>query len=250
MRREGNIGVAPRDLYIFIIMGLIGVTLLEVLTMYSIHYTTLANASLLSVAPWPIFAALFAPLFVKEKLTLRVVVGGTLALIGVVFIISGGEQSLDFNSKYMMGNFLALSVSAMGAIYNLLIVRLMKKYSVLRVTTWAILFGTLFMFPLTWGQWSQIQWSDVPLMAWGSVVYNFVMCTIVAFIVWNLCMKYVGATKANFYRYLTPATATVAGALFFNESIALLQIVGAIIIVIGLIWISRDKLSASGTEQT
>lgn len=95
---EGSVKVDKRDLIKLAIIGLFGVTVLEILVMYSIKYTTLANASLLNVAPWPIFAALFAPLFTKEMMTKRLAIGGIVAFVGVVLIIVGGEEGFDFSS--------------------------------------------------------------------------------------------------------------------------------------------------------
>ncbi|MGO4373170.1 EamA family transporter [Paenibacillus sp. MCAF20] len=57
---EGSVGVPWRLVPKLMLIGLLGITLLEITVMYSIKYTTLANASLLNVAPWPIFVALFA----------------------------------------------------------------------------------------------------------------------------------------------------------------------------------------------
>lgn len=91
---EGSVKVEKRDLLKLAIIGLIGVTALEIMVMYSIKYTTLANASLLNVAPWPIFAALFAPLFTRERITVRVAIGGFIALVGVTLIILGGKRWL------------------------------------------------------------------------------------------------------------------------------------------------------------
>ncbi|ADU31107.1 protein of unknown function DUF6 transmembrane [Evansella cellulosilytica DSM 2522] len=246
---EGSIKVEKRDLLKLVIIGFFGVTILELLVMYSIKYTTLANASLLNVAPWPIFAALFAPLFTKEVMTKRIVLGGAIALIGVTLIIGGGSDNLDLSGQYMLGNLLALAVSLIGALFNLACMPLMKKYSPLRVSTWYILFGSLFLIPFTLGGWSDIHWSTLTLPVVGAILYNVILCTVVAFLVWNASMNRVGATKANFYRYVVPAAAAVAGALFFNEPIMIGQIIGAIIIMSGLVIIGAEKkqLEKEGT---
>ncbi|MCT2537891.1 DMT family transporter [Aquibacillus koreensis] len=238
---EGSVSVARKDMWSLAIIGLFGVTVLELLVMYSIKFTTLANASLLNVAPWPIFAALFAPLFTKEKMTARVMTGGFVALVGVTLIILGGQDGFDLGSEYMLGNLLALSISLIGALFNLACMPLMNKYSPMRVTTWYILFGTMFLLPFTLSGWTRIEWDGVSAITWGAVAYNVFLCTIAAFVIWNLSMKHVGAAKANFYRYFVPASAAAAGVLFFNESIAIAQIIGGIVIILGLAWIASER---------
>ncbi|MBU9712598.1 DMT family transporter [Bacillus tamaricis] len=241
---EGNIMVEKKDFLKLAVIGIFGVTILEIAVMYSIKFTTLANASLLNVAPWPIFAALFAPLFTKELLTRKVVAGGAIALVGVTLIILGGGEGIDLSSQYMLGNMLALSISLIGALFNLACMPMMKKYSPLKVTTWYILFGTILLFPFTFGGWSDVNWSNLTMPVYGAIVYNVILCTIVAFVLWNLAMSKVGATKSNFFRYVVPAAAAVTGALFFGEPIMLAQILGAAIIMSGLMIIGSERKAA------
>jgi drug/metabolite transporter (DMT)-like permease len=239
--REGSVGIPWKVVLQLALIGLIGVTGLEIAVMYSIKYTTLANASLLNVAPWPIFAALFAPLFVKEKFTRRLGVGGIAAIAGVTFIILGGEEGLNLSSDHMIGNLLAFGISIIGALYNLSCMPLMKQYSSLRVSTWFIFFGSLFMFPFTLGSWSKVDWGGLGVSHYSAIVYNVLLCTVFAFVVWNASMFKIGAARANFFRYVVPAAAVVVGLIFFDESITLSQIVGAVCMAAGLAWISTEK---------
>lgn len=239
--REGNVGVPWKVALKLAVIGLVGVTVLEIAVMYSIKFTTLANASLLNVAPWPIFAALFAPLFVKERFSRRMAIGGTAAAVGVTFIILGGGEGLDLSAEHMIGNLLALAVSIIGALFNLACMPLMKQYSALRVSTWYILFGSLFMIPFTFGSWEKVNWSELEFGHYSAIIYNVLICTVFAFVVWNSCMYKIGAARANFFRYVVPAAAVVVGVIFFDEGITLWQVVGAVFMAMGLIWISTER---------
>lgn len=239
--REGSVGVPFKTAMQLMAIGLFGVTGLEVAVMYSIKYTTLANASLLNVAPWPIFAALFAPLFFREAISGRLIVGGIAAIFGVSLVIIGGGAGIDLSSRNMLGNALAFAVSIVGALFNLACMPLMKRYSALRVSAWFILFGTLFMFPLTLGSWGKVDWAGLTAANGFAVGYNVILCTVVAFIVWNSCMFKIGAARSNFFRYVVPAAAVAAGYLLFDEQITLWQIAGALSMAAGLIWISLEK---------
>lgn len=238
---EGSVAIPWRIVPRLALIGLIGITLLEITVMYSIKYTTLANASLLNVAPWPIFAALFAPLFMKETITMRLIVGGGISIVGVCLVILGGDEGFSLSSENMLGNAMAFGVSIIGPLFNLSSMSLMKKYSALRVSTWTIAFGSLFMLPLTFGSWGQTNWSALNAGHYLSIGYNVLICTVLAFVLWNACMFKVGATRSNFFRYAVPAAAVVAGYLMFDEKIALLQMCGAGCMAAGLIWISIER---------
>ncbi|MDF2722246.1 MAG: rane protein [Paenibacillus sp.] len=238
---EGSIGVSLKAAFQLMVLGLIGITVLEITVMYSIKFTTLANSSLLNVAPWPIFAALFSPLFMRESVSRRLVVGGIAAMIGVSMVIIGGSGGLDFSSKNMLGNILALSVSILGALYNLACMPLMKQYSALRVSAWTILFGSLFLLPLTLSSWGNVHWSAMSLSAGLSLGYNVIICTVVGFIVWNFSMFRIGATRSNFFRYVVPVAAVTAGYFMFGETITAWQVAGGLCMAAGLIWISMEK---------
>lgn len=239
--KEGSVGVPLKTALQLMAIGLVGVTCLEIAVMYSIKYTTLANASLLNVAPWPIFAALFAPLFYREAISARLVAGGVAAMIGVSMVIVGGSDGLDFSSRHMLGNALAFAVSLLGALFNLACMPLMRQFSALRVSAWFILFGSLFMFPFTIGSWSKVDWTGLTAASGLAIAYNVILCTVVAFIVWNSCMFRIGATRANFFRYVVPAAAVAVGYLLFDERITLWQVVGALCMAAGLVWISSEK---------
>lgn len=238
---EGNVRITVRDAIKLMGIGLIGVTILETAVLYSIKYTTLSNSSFLTVAPWPVFTALISPLFTKEKITPRLVVGGAFALAGVCFVVLGGAGGTSLQSKYLFGDLLALGVSILGAVFNLSCIPMMHRYSPLRVSSWYMLFGTLFMFPFTWYSWSKVAWMSLPFVSWFAVGYNVLFCTLLAFAVWNASMKTVGATRSNFFRYATPVVATLAGYLFFRETITGVQLGGGLLIFLGLISISLDK---------
>jgi drug/metabolite transporter (DMT)-like permease len=243
--KEGSIAVSLKDAVILLLLGLVGVTLLEMIVMYSIQHTTLANASLLNVAPWPIFVALFSPFFIKERITSRTIVGGAMALIGVVMVILGGNEVLHLSQDHLMGSLAALLVSIIGALMNLSLMGLMKKYSPLRVTSWMILFGVLFLFPFTWGSWGKVSWETLGAIDGYMIGYNVVFCTIIAYNLWNVGMHHVGATTSNFFRYVVPVAAVIAGYVMFDEKLALWQMIGAVCMFLGLIWITLEKKSVA-----
>jgi drug/metabolite transporter (DMT)-like permease len=153
----------------------------------------------------------------------------------------GGGEGFSLSSSNMIGNLMAFAVSIIGPLFNLASMSLMKQYSALRVSTWTIAFGALFMLPLTLGGWRQTEWTALGATEYLSIGYNVLICTVVAFVMWNACMYKVGATRSNFFRYAVPAAAVAAGYIMFDERIAWLQLCGAGCMAAGLIWITIER---------
>ena len=51
----------------------------------------------------------------------------------------------------------------------------------------------------------------------------------------------IGAARANFFRYVVPASAVAAGYLFFDESVGGWQLIGTAFMAAGLVWISLER---------
>ncbi|MCL6458307.1 MAG: DMT family transporter [Gorillibacterium sp.] len=247
--KEKSVGLPIGVLLKLMVIGFFGITMLEIMVLYSIQYTTLANASLLNVAPWPIFTALFAPFITKEKVTARLLTGGAIAMIGVYLIISGGA-GFEWSSRHMTGNLIALGASLIGALYNLVCMPLMKTYSSLRISTWYIFFGSLFMFPLTLSSWGKVAWASLGTTDYLVLGYNIILSTVVAFVVWNACMYRVGTTRSNFFRYTVSAFAVLMGYMFFKESVNIWQVVGAAFMAGGLVWITLERSPSTVVSNT
>ena len=88
------------------LLGIVGVTGMETLLILAVQWTSMSNLSLLNVAPWPIFSALLAPLFVRDFITRRMIVGGFLAFAGVCCVLISGGSKIDFSESQMWGNWL------------------------------------------------------------------------------------------------------------------------------------------------
>lgn len=240
-RREGGTGLPVRDWGMAALTGGIAVTALELCTIYSISYTSLANASLLTVTAWPIFTAIFSVWLTKEKITSALAGGGTLALIGVILVIAGGGQGLELKDGYMLGNLLALAGGLTGAIGSVLCVRLASRHSMLRITSWYSLFGLALLVPIAVVFSEDPQWGGMGARAWSAVLYNAIPCTVLAIPYWNYAMLKVGATRASFFRYLTPCAAAAAGLWFFAEELAPVQLAGSAALLAGLTWIVTER---------
>ncbi len=87
----------------------------------SLELTGIASSVIL-VTTTPIWVALFSPIILKEKITKSVMIGLTIAMIGILVLFLGPSGGLKFNSfdlSTIAGNFLALVGAWMAAAYTM-----------------------------------------------------------------------------------------------------------------------------------
>jgi len=87
----------------------------------SLEMTGIASSVIL-VTTTPIWVALFSPLILKEKITKSVMLGLTIAMIGIFVLFLGPSGGLQFDSldlPTLAGNFLALMGAWMAAAYTM-----------------------------------------------------------------------------------------------------------------------------------
>jgi drug/metabolite transporter (DMT)-like permease len=87
----------------------------------SLELTSIASSVIL-VTTTPIWVALFSPVFLKEKIAKNVMLGLTIAMIGIVVLFIGPSTRLQLAAldlKTLFGNFLALVGAWMAAAYTM-----------------------------------------------------------------------------------------------------------------------------------
>jgi len=165
--------------------------------------------------------------------------------VGVVAAYSTGE-GFRFVGESWKGDAVALFRSVEHSCYLLMLSEWMKKRSALQVTVYNCVFGALWLFPyVVWKSWG-FPWGDVALQTWGAFFWSVVPTTLYGFLAWNWAMSKVGAIAATNMFYLMPVSAAVAAWWLLGETVRPAQVVGGVVIIIGVILLRWEALVATG----
>jgi drug/metabolite transporter (DMT)-like permease len=95
------------------------------------------------------------------------------------------------------------------------------------------------------GEWAHFHWQDVPLSSWLSVFYLVTMGSLAGYsaFVWLLQVR--SATQVSTHAYVNPVVAVLLGALFANEKMSPMQLLGLAIILVSVLLINLAKYRAS-----
>jgi drug/metabolite transporter (DMT)-like permease len=177
----------------------------------------------------PMFGAIFAALWMDERLTPRKVAGLLLGVAGVVVMSSLGGLSLDVKTV------LAVAACVLAPMcYGLAGVYIRTRASHVRpmaVAGGSQLLGGFALLPF-------VAIAPPPLAVIDArvaliVVVFALLCSAVAYIMYYKLIADIGPTKALTVTFLIPVFAMVWGLLFLNETITWSMILGAVIILVG-----------------
>lgn len=229
--RKGALRVERRDLPRLALLGLIGYTLSIGLQFAGTALSGAALGSLITAAS-PALIGLFAIWLLRERITLAGGIALALGLAGVVIVVGLPDRGAGGS---VVGN-VALGLAAITwAAYTVLSRVETRRYSSLTVTTWANVFGLLFSLPIATFQQATQPWlSRSTPELWLGVVYLGVVCTAVAFYLWNKGFEYLPAGSGGLYFLAQPLVGSTLGWALLGERLGPSFLAGAVLILAGV----------------
>jgi drug/metabolite transporter (DMT)-like permease len=220
-------------------LGFVGITMYNLLFMFGLKYTTASNSSLF-ISTSPIFAALVLALTRKRGISLPAALGLVLSTAGVFLIIqSAGGVTLSLRD--MVGDLLTLCAALFWALYTIMARPLVEKYSPLKITAYSMAAGTVLLLPLGAADLARQSWNTIPVESWAAFCFSTFISAGVAFTLWYEGVRRLGVSRTVVYHYLVPLVAVVFAALFLNERIEALQVIGGGMILIGVYVVQKSS---------
>lgn len=222
-------GFAPDDLGRFIAVGLTGYTLYQFCFVAGLERTSPFSSALL-VAMVPLFTVVITRLM-GEPAPLQGWIGLGIAVAGAaIFLWDKRSQSGS-----LTGDGLSLLAAVAFAAYGILNRPLVRKYPPETLAAWSILIGglplLLLALPATLGQ----DWNRVDGATFASVIYMAVFPVYVAYQLWNWAIARRGIAAATAFSLLVPIVSGIASALLFDEAFGFWKLVGAALVLAGLV---------------
>jgi drug/metabolite transporter (DMT)-like permease len=229
-----------KDGLYFALLGFIGISFHQWLQSTGL-VTSQASTTSWIVSTAPIFIALLAWIFLREKLSLMAIAGIFLATLGVLLVVSKGNFSSIFSGTIgTPGDLLVLISAPNWAVFSVLSRSALKKFPALFVLFYVMLFGWMFSsihFIFIQG------WTTIPHISssgWLAVAFLGIACTALAYIFWYDGLQAITASQAGVFLYIEPLVSLVAAALILGETITLPALLGGSFILFGVWLVNRQ----------
>ncbi len=224
--------IAKNDYWKIFGLGVIIIPFNQVAYLYGQSLTGAGHASLL-FATTPIWIFMMAMIHLKEKLILRRVIGIIVAVIGVGIIMFGG--AVKIGKEYLIGDLIVLLAVLAWAYYTILGKSLVQKYGAMRVTAYALSFGTILYVPFGLYASAQVDYSRVTAGAWLSVLYMAIGISVAAYVLWYWVLKHIEASRMAVFHNIQPVIASVMAYFWLGEPLGAAFVIGGLIVLAGVI---------------
>lgn len=228
-------GIRRKDLPRFILCGLTGVAINQMLFIKGLTMTSTIHASLLMLCT-PLLITVFAFWILKEKVTFLKSLGLALGIGGAVLLIISKEKN---GTASLSGDMLIVLNAMAYTIYFILVKPLMQEYPPLHVVRWVFTFGFVMILPFGWIQFTEVQWIQFDWSHFISL-FTIVICgTFLAYSFNIFGIKHLGAGVTGSYIYTQPVFAAIIAAFFLKEDFNWEKVIAGLMIFSGVFLVSR-----------
>ncbi|RXI97866.1 DMT family transporter [Anaerobacillus alkaliphilus] len=237
-----------KDWFLFALLGLTGIALYNIFFFIASKHAPVIKSSLF-IASNPVLIIILSAIFLKEKISRNQVIGLILALLGVAFIITNGHLEVFLTMGFEAIDAVLLGAVVCWALYSVIGRVVLKKYSSIVSTTYAVGFGTILLLPFALVETSFTDLADSTLSAWVAIGHMSVFVTVVSFIMYYYGIQQIGAAKASIFINFMPISAVVLASLILGEALTLPHIVGACFVLSGVTISTYKKLPKTKKEK-
>ncbi len=210
------------------IVGMFNTAIPFVLFGYATLTLTAGTTSVLN-ATTPMFGAIVAYLWLKDKLSLLSTLGLIIGFVGVYLLMAANIKLTDEN--IVLPTLAVMSASFCYGISANFTKRYLSQVKPLTLAAGSQLSATAVLLPLSFAFWPD----ELPSMeATYAVILLGVVCTGIAYIIFFRLIGALGPAKAISVTYLIPVFGIIWGMIFLQEVITLSMFVGCLVILIGV----------------
>ena len=226
-----------RDEGLLALAGVCGGSLYFLTENTALRYTTSSNVAII-IAITPLTTALLTHLTMKsEPFRRNFLVGGVIALCGVMMVVLNGHFVLELNP---LGDVLTLAAVVCWAFYGILLKKL-GHYPASFVTRKVFFYGILTILPVFLVEPFNARPDALadPTVSLN-LLYLGVVASLLCYLSWSLVVKRLGVVVCTNYLYLNPIAALCVSAFILQEPFTPVSVLGSALILAG-VYISEKK---------
>ena len=232
-----------KNIGFFIILGILSITIFNSIVYYSLYYTQVISGVLM-ISTIPVWIIFIASILNIEKTNVFQIIGVSLSLIGVIFIITKADLNLIKNLNFNKGDLSMIVAMFAWAAYSALLKKKKYEISQLALLQVVIISGLIFLVPIYF-----IEMNLGHLIVLGqpfylTLSYVVIFPGLLSFFFWIKGISIIGANRAGIFLHLMPIFGAIMAMIIFDEKFMYYHLLGAIFILAGITLSNKKTINA------
>ncbi|MCK0147493.1 DMT family transporter [Arenibacter sp. F26102] len=200
--------------------------------------TPINSAVLITITP--ILVVILSALFIKEKITVQRGIGVFLGLIGALALILFGAEIRQDATNIPLGNMLFIVNATSYGLYLILVKKLLEKYHPLTLMKWMFGIGLILTLPITYSEFSEIQWGQLPVEAIGAIAFVIIGTTFLTYLFNVFALTQLKASTVGVFMYLQPLIGIIFAIVTGKDHLTLIKLLAIVLVLIGVYLVSKQ----------
>ena len=189
----------------------------------------------------PVLVLILSYFFLREKITIKKILGILIGFSGAVFLILNSSKTGINAPNIPLGNsFFLLNASAYAG-YLIIVKPLTNKYNIFTLMKWLFLIGLILSAPITFNQFIEVKWTELPWFAIWRMGYVVIGTTFLTYLFNIYALKKLSPTTVGSFIYLQPIITIIFALITANDTLDTTKILSCILVFIGVYLVSFKK---------
>ena len=186
----------------------------------------------------PVLVLILSYFFLKEKVTVKKIIGILIGFSGAVFLILNSSKTGINAPNIPLGNsFFLLNASAYAG-YLIVIKPLTSKYNIFTLMKWLFLIGLVLSTPITFNQFIEVNWTELPWFAIWRMAYVVIGTTFLTYLFNIYALKTLSPTTVGSFIYLQPIITIGFALITGNDVLDTTKMFSCLLVFIGIYLVS------------
>jgi len=221
-------------------LGLLGVTLNQLLFVFGLSRTSVAHAAIFANLT-PITVLLLASAGGLERFTAGKLGGMAVALSGVALLKTLEPHARNAPAASLAGDLLIFAGGVAFALFTVFGKPVTKRHSAITVNAIAYVAGAMVMAPVAAWQSARFPMASISLGAWAALLFMALFSSVISYLIYYWALGRMAPSQISKFSYFQPPFATALGVIVLGEQVTWALVVSAAVIFAGVFLTERAR---------
>lgn len=233
--------IEKRDWGRLVVCSIFGMVINMLAFFKGLQLSTPINSSVL-VTITPIIVVILSALWIKEKITWQKACGILMGFVGALLLILMGAENRQDAPNIPIGNLLLIVNATAYGTYLILVKKLVEKYHPFTLMKWLFTIAVFINLPITFNEVVAIEWTFIPLDVYASIAFVIIGTTFLTYLFNVFALTQLKASSVSAFTYLQPLIGILFALGTGKDSLNLIKITAAFLVLAGVYLASRKPL--------